>query len=135
VSRLPRPPEPGASFEIVPSSAVEPRRGVVSVLSSVKRVGPWSLARQTRVVATLGEVVLDLRHATVGEGASEVELFAFMGNVKLVVPPGIRVLTDVDTFAGSVDVKGRRDVVPGPDAPTVRVRGTAAFASVEVVFR
>jgi hypothetical protein len=88
-----------------------------------------------RVVATLGEAELDLRQAILAEGTSVIEVFTLMGNVKLVVPPGIRVETDVDTFAASVEIKGAFGGAWSPDAPTVRLRGTAVFASLEIDVR
>lgn len=124
-----------ATYSVVPPDAVEPRKGIVAFLSSLKRAGSWTLARHMRVVATLGEISLDLRQATLAEGRSEIELFTLMGNVKVIVPPGVRVESDVDTFAANVEMKGPFGEAASPDAPIVRVRGTAVFASVEIVVR
>ena len=141
----PRPPRPtyGAPGQapapqhvLVPATQLAPRKGVVSVLGSARRAGSWTLPRDLRVVATLGNAELDLRQATFSEDTTEIEIFALFGAVKVIVPPGIRVECDVDTLAASAEVEGASgSVVAPPDAPIVRIRGTAVFASVEVLVR
>jgi hypothetical protein len=120
----------------VPAATLAERKGVVSVLGSARRAGHWALPRQLRAVSTLGRVELDLRQATLSEDTTEIEIFALFGSVRIVVPPGIRVECDVDTLAASAEVESAPgDGGQGAGVPTVRVRGTAVFSSVEVVVR
>ena len=146
MSNAPRPPRPtyGAPAQapapqhvLVPADALAPRKGVVSVLGSTRRAGSWTLPRELRVVSTLGNVELDLRQATLSQDVTGIEVFALFGSVRIVVPPGVRVECDVDTLAASAEVEGVRggETAGAAGAPTVRVRGTAVFASVEVVVR
>jgi len=55
-----------------------------------------------------------------------------MGNITVLVPPGLRVECDVDTFLASCDVQRRAASTASPDAPLVRITGTAFMSSVEV---
>jgi hypothetical protein len=81
-------------------------------------------------------VELDLRQATFSDATTEIELFALFGSVKVIVPPGVRVECDVDTLAASAEAEGASgDVIAAPDAPLLRIRGSAVAASVEVLVR
>jgi len=107
------------------------KQGVVAFVSSQQRAGPWRLAPATRVVSVLGNVELDLREAELADGESVVEVFCLLGNVEVIVPPGVRVLNDGDTLAGSFALEaGDWDIVPG--APVVRIMGTAYLGNVEI---
>jgi hypothetical protein len=120
----------------VPADRLAPRKGVVSVLGSARRAGSWTLPRDLRVVATLGSVELDLRQATFSDATTEIELFALFGSVRVIVPPGVRVECDVDTLAASAEAEGASGaVIAAPDAPLLRIRGSAVAASVEVLVR
>lgn len=105
--------------------------GVVAFVSSQRRTGPWQLAPATRVVSVLGDVELDLREAELADGETVIEIFALLGNVEIVVPPGVRVLNEGDTLAGTFNQEaGDWDTAPG--APVVRVVGTSYLANVEI---
>jgi hypothetical protein len=141
----PRPPRPtyasptqapAPQHVLVPAERLAERKGVVSILGSAKRAGSWTLPRRLRVVATLGSTELDLRQATFSEGTTEIELFALFGSVQVTVPPGVRVECDVDTLLARAEAEGSSDATAAaPDAPVVRIRGSAVFASVEVRVR
>lgn len=128
------PARPATGLSIIPDAAIVERKGLVSFISGNERSGIWDLPRHLRVVAVAGAAKLDLRQARVGSGVSEVELFVLAGNVTIVVPPELRVECDVDTLAAGVEFRG---TAAGVDAggPTLRVRGTAIAAAVEIEVR
>lgn len=118
--------------EVIPSELVPDRRGVVSCLASVSRGGDWILPRLFRSVAILGSVELDLTRARIGAGTSHIEVVAVMGSIEITVPPDLRIECDGDPLLGSFEVKGNVRGTMSPDAPLVRITGTAFAASVEV---
>jgi hypothetical protein len=116
---------------IIPASEVRERAGVLSVFSSQSRQGDWTVPRELRVAAVLGSVELDLREARLPEGEMRIHIFALLGSVELLLPPGVRIEVEADGLAASVDILPDTTVPLPPDAPTVRVTGGAYLASVE----
>ncbi len=118
--------------EVIPTELVPDRRGVVSCLSSVTRSGDWILPRLFRTVTILGNVELDLTRARIGPGTSQIEVVAVMGSIEIIVPPDLRIECDGDPLMGSFEMKGDVRGTSSPDAPLVRITGTAFVGSVEV---
>lgn len=130
--RSPAPVRATVQPVVVPGDTIPDRRGIVGFLSQTTREGDWILPRSFRVVAALGDVQLDLTSVVIGTGTSEIEIVAFMGNVVVLVPPGLRIECEVDTMLGSFEVE-RHVVGNAPlDAPTVRIVGSSILSSVEV---
>jgi hypothetical protein len=110
-----------------------PRRaGVVAAFTSTERREDWTLPQHLRVVATAGNVELDLRTARLSTGRSVIEVVAFLGNVEIVVPPGIRVEHHGEGVLGMFEYDPRGHTSPGGDAPVIEVRGRALLGNVEV---
>lgn len=126
------PPVPLSNPMLVPSDMVPPIRGATAFLSSQTRGGDWILPRLFRAVAFWGSVDIDLSRARMGPGTSTIELMVIMGSVTVIIPPDVRVEVDGDPFLGSFDVIGQNNSAPAPDAPTIRVTGSAIVGSVEV---
>lgn len=91
------------------------------------------MPRQLRVVAFMGEAVVDLREATVPDGC-EISVLAIMGNVRVVLPDGADAHVEIDAFMGAADdrTRARYGGVAGPGV-RVRVTGLALMAEVRVV--
>ncbi len=120
---------------VVPASDVRERAGVLSVFSSQSRQGEWTVPRELRVAAVLGNVELDLRDARIADGETHIHIFTLLGSVELLFPPGVRVETDIDGLASNLEVAMDTTVPLPPDAPTIRVTGSMYFASVEGAVR
>jgi hypothetical protein len=137
-SKLPEPRIPVAvpigGPVLIASESVPDRQGVMSVLSKVTRDGALILPRLFRVLAFLGEVVIDLTHVHIGPGTSEIEVRAVLGQVTIIVPPNLRVEGDVQPVIGEFSVR-RAKRPPSPDAPLVRITGLAILGSVKVKVR
>ena len=108
------------------------RKRILAVLGSVERRGPWTPARHNRVVATLGNVVLDFREASLAAGAIEVEVRAVLGNVEIIVPPWLAVEMDGTAVLGNVEHAERSPSQPDATRPLLRIRGVAVFGNVEI---
>jgi hypothetical protein len=123
---------PAAHPVVVSAELIPQHRGAVSFLSHVKRGGDWILPRVFRAVAVMGNVELDLSCVRIGAGTSQIEILAVMGSVTILVPPDLRVECEGDPLVGSFEVKREIASASSPDAPLVRITGTAFMSSVEV---
>jgi hypothetical protein len=119
----------------LPENLIPERSGVTVWFSNVKREGEWIVPRIFRAFTCMGNTELDLTTASIGEGTSEIEILCIFGNVEIKVPREIRVLCDGDGFGGNFEVVRVGDTTPPPDAPTVRVSGSAYMGSVTVMIK
>jgi len=55
-----------------------------------------------------------------------------MANVEIIVPPDLRVESEVDAVLGSAEVQRQIASTTSPDAPTVRITGSAFLGSIEI---
>ena len=117
---------------LIPASQVPERNGVTVWLSNIKRDGDWVLPRIFRVFTFMGNVELDLTTAFVGPGESEIEIRCIFANVEIKVPPEIRVISDGEGFLGNFEIIRIGEIITPPDAPTLRITGTAYAGSVSV---
>ena len=117
---------------VIPAEFVPERRGAVVFLSSSTRNGDWILPRLFRVVACLGNIELDLTSAKLAPGESHIEIRCFVGNVEITVPPEIRVEAEGHPFMGSFDFTRAAPSVQRPDAPLLRITGSAVMGAVTI---
>jgi hypothetical protein len=101
-------------------------RGVISVLSPADRAGDWELPAHLLVWTLLGRVRLDLRRARFLPGTSEIEVTAIMGEVKITVPHGVRVESDV------FKIRRVSRAIPRADAPCIRIVGREYAGQVRI---
>jgi hypothetical protein len=106
------------------------QQNVLAFMASIKRRGAWQVPERLRAAAVMGELVLDLRDAALPP-SSEVEVLALMGNVRLIVPPGVDVHFEVTAVMGAADDRSR-GVAQAPHAH-LRVTGLAFMGEVKVV--
>ncbi len=121
-----------AGVTLLHPESVPERNGVSATWSHVKRDGQWILPRHFRALAVMGGVELDLTRVALGEGESEIEIFAMFGSVKIIVPQGINVICDGDAIFESFDVRHGTAHLHLPGAPTIRITGSAYMGSVDV---
>jgi hypothetical protein len=118
---------------ILPDNLVPLRNGVTVWWSNIKREGEWILPRTFRVFTCMGNVELDLAHARMGQGTSEIEIRCIFANVEISVPPDIRVQCDGDALGGSFEVVRVGEIPPTPDdAPVLSVIGSAYMGNVTI---
>jgi hypothetical protein len=118
-----------------PGTAVRAERRIPVIFSETTLDGDWELARRTKVVAVFGAAVLDLREARIPDGVTELDVHATMAEVKIIVPPGIRVECHGHAFLGTFVAKRSGFAVDGEDAPTLRVSGHAFMGEVSIKTR
>jgi hypothetical protein len=127
----------GEGKATVPALPVASTR-LLALMSTTRRVGRWVVPSKLDVVAVMSDTKLDLTHAMLSSGIVDFEIRAVMASLKVIVPPGVRVM--VDTHSVMSHVRSRADefdadVAPSSSAPVIRLTGWALMADVQVVVR
>jgi hypothetical protein len=113
------PLRPGASIPIVRA-----------VFSNVERCDQVVMPQATRVEALFGNVEIDLRNATFASGITEIGVKAIFSSIELVVPADMTVEVHGSCVFGNFE--GTSRTIADPDAPILRIVGSAIFASVVI---
>ncbi len=108
---------------------------VLAILSDIQRKGTWPVPKKLRVRAVLGSVGLDFREAQMGPGVTEVKVRSIGGEIKIIVPPHLRVECEGRAVLGSFEGMHQNTGEPNPDAPLLRITGRAIFGTVEISTR
>jgi hypothetical protein len=123
---------PPAGYEI-------PHSRLLAIMSTMRRAGRWAVPRELRMLALMSDTKLDLTQAALPVGGVvNIEITAVMASVKLIVPPGMRVINETHSFMA--DVRNGADeydtgALTSPKSPVVRLTGTAFMAEVKVKVR
>lgn len=104
---------------------------VVAVLGGAERNGRWLVEPRTHVTALLGGVELDLREAVLAQQEVLIQCAVVLGGLEIVLPPGVRVINQVNGILGGVSVS-TNNRASRADAPTVRLTGTCLLGGVDV---
>jgi hypothetical protein len=121
-SATPVPVGPGARFS-----------NSLAVMSETKRMGNWVLEDGHTACAVMGGVVLDLREAQFESGEVTINASAIMGEVKVIVNAGTRVVVDGMGIMGEfTEQRAKVPFDPDQGGPVVRVRGFALMGSVNI---
>lgn len=122
----------------VPTAYEVPNARMLSFMSSLKRVGTWALARKLDLVAIMSDTKIDLTQAVMQPGTSEIELRAVMASVKIIVPPGVRVIVDAHSIMANVQSRAddlSAGAPPRPNDRIIRLSGVAFMADVKIAVR
>lgn len=79
--------------------------------------------------AVFGGIELDLRQATVTDGAL-IHVTTFCGGIEIKPPPGVRILVTGTPIFGGYENKAEQPT--SPDAPTLRFNLSAIFGGIEI---
>jgi hypothetical protein len=108
-------------------------RWIVAVIGNDERSGRWRPGEETRALAVIGDCTLDLRQAEVGDGELRITAIAVIGDVRVVVPPGVAVELDGISLLGDKRYRVSELPTPPPGAPRVRVTAYAVVGDVTVM--
>jgi hypothetical protein len=120
----------------VPANFEVPRSRLVAFMSSTRRVGRWAVPRDLRFIAMMADSKIDLTSAALPiGGVVNIEITAVMASVRIIVPPGMRVINEMHSFLS--DVGSSADEVDNGrgNSPVVRLTGTAFMADMKVKVR
>jgi hypothetical protein len=108
---------------------------IVSIMAETKRQGVWQLPRKLDVWSIMAEMRLDLTEAQLPEGVTEIRLHAVMAAIKLIVPPGVRVVLQPNALMSSVTDDLDEQPAVGVRAPVLRITGRVVMAELKVSVR
>ena len=111
------------------------RDRIVSIMANTKRRGTWQPPRHLDVWSVMSETLLDLTEARLLAGVTEIHLRAIMASVKVIVPPGVRVVVQPSAFMAEVSDEALEAPPVGSQAPVVRITGPVFMAELKVVVR
>jgi hypothetical protein len=134
----PLPSETGAPaplYAVAPTGRPEPveKRHLV-FMSTVRKKGQWTPARVNSVTCIMGNAKFDLREAMLLHGDTTFEINVVMGEVELIVPPGLRVEADGFAFMGEFDDSHSAEHA-APNSPVVRVTGSVFMGAARIKTR
>ena len=119
----------------VPEAFAPDRDRIVSVMAQTKRRGPFQLPRHLDLWSVMSETHLDLTEARLSPGVTEIHLRAVMATVKVIVPPGVRVVVQPSAFMAEVSDEVLTQPPVGSQAPVVRITGPVFMAELRVRVR
>ena len=105
-------------------------KSLVTVLAESRKSGLWALPKNLRVVTALAETTLDFRGMRPGQEVKYISLNCYLGATKIVVPPGVNVVSQVKTILGSVDDESRGRI--DPNAATLIIEGTVLLGELTI---
>lgn len=113
------------------------RARLVAFMSSTRRVGRWAVPRDLRFVAVMSDSKLDLTQAALPVGGVvNIDLTAVMASVRIIVPPGMRVINEMHSIMADVGSSADElDSGGGTSSPVIRLTGTAFMADLKVKVR
>jgi hypothetical protein len=124
-----------SAMSVARAPAAREEERIAAVMAEVKRSGVWTPPRRLKVVAVMGAAKIDLREARFPPGVTEIDVFAVMSEVKVYVPPGVRVESNGTAIMASFTGDSIDSYSDDPDAPVVRLTGFAFMAEVRARLR
>ncbi|MEX2178421.1 MAG: LiaF domain-containing protein [Gemmatimonadaceae bacterium] len=108
---------------------------IVSVMTQTARRGAWQPPSHLDVWGLMSELTLDLTQAQFPAGVTEIHLHALMTSVKIIVPPGIRVVSEPTAFMAEVADDTFDPPAVGSGAPVLRISGFVMMAELKITVR
>lgn len=111
---LPKPVQPPPPADI---RHLAPARSF-ALLGDVK-VGGWiAVGAEIEAISVIGDAVIDVSSAAIGPNGLDIKVRSLMGDVKVIVPDGVRVQSSVTVLIGS---RKEELVPPVAGAPLIRI--------------
>jgi hypothetical protein len=129
--------EPGWGASHLPVRRDEhavPERGerIATVLSSATRRGEHLLPERLALLVVMGSYKLDLREASWASEAVDIEVQVVLGQIEIIVPPGVHVEDRIGRMMSSVEHKPRPRLEQYGRGLTLRLTGDVVLGQVDV---
>lgn len=108
---------------------------IMSVMSQTSRRGIWQVPRSLDVWSVMSETNIDLTQAVLPGGVTEIDLHGIMTSIRIIVPPGVRVVMQAGSFMAEVSDLTDDPPPVGSGAPVVRITGFVFMAELKVTVR
>ena len=92
--------------------AYRDKDSLISILSNLKRKGNWVSPKQLRVVTVLGAAEIDFREVSFDSDFTYISLDCWFGEVNIIVPPGVNVISNVKNIVADIDDRSQRRIKP-----------------------
>lgn len=130
----PTAPESLPGYSVAPAATVPREKRYLAFMGEVRRKGNWVVPSRMHLFSAMGAIRLDLRGAQIPAEGVEIDATALMGEVRIVLPPGLH--AEVDGLAVMGEFSDRTAGAASTlDAPVVRVKGMAFMGAVRVETR
>jgi hypothetical protein len=128
-------PVPARMAAPVPSAFLPEEGRIVSVMAQTRRKGMWQPPRHLDLWCVMSETNLDMTQAQLAPGVTEIEVRALMASVKIIVPPGVRVVCQPSAFMAEVADETSNPPAVGSGAPVIRITGPVIMTELKVFVR
>jgi hypothetical protein len=115
----------------LPAVSDEPLR-LTAVFRSTQRAGPWTVQPIVKCLVIMGSLSLDFREADFMTDEVDLEISAYIGEVKILVPPDVEIDHGIRGVMNSIKhsrSRAKRNVVP---AIHIRFHGDAFMADIKI---
>lgn len=119
----------------VPVAFLPEEGRIVSIMAQTKRTGLWQPPRFLDLWCLMSETQLDLTQAQLQPGVTEIDVRALMAQVKIIVPPGVRVVCQPSAIMAEVSDETSNPPPVGSGAPVVRITGPVIMSELKVFVR
>ncbi len=127
-------PAPLPMYSVAAPSEARLEKRFLAIMAEVRRQGLWIVPSRVKASCWMGTIRIDLREAQIPEGGVDIDATAVMGEVRIILPPGLH--ADVDGLAVMGEFSDRTAGTASTlAAPAVRVRGEAVMGAVRVETR
>jgi len=103
---------------------------IVSIFGNSKRQDVWDVPREIRMLNILGNTILDFTEAKFTSMSTRINVSGVFGNVKIYVPEGINVVSNVSCILGGVEDKA--PFSNGVDVPRIILDGFVCFGHIRI---
>jgi hypothetical protein len=124
-----------ASLQAIDDPTRAPTKKLRVIMSSVERRGRWLVPKELNLRVFWGNAELDFRDASLQPGITTIDVRVTMGNLEIILPPGLAIDVDVSSFAGNVEERHRVPAELGPNQPMLRISGSVRFGNLEISTR
>jgi hypothetical protein len=126
---------PAAASQPPAVAGPAPGKYAMAYKGSIRRSGRWRVPGRYTTVVYKGNGWLDMRAAELTDPVTTIRTVAYKSNVKLLVPPGVRVeVTGFGIVQDGTDDETLGYRLPN-DAPVIHVRSLAYKGTVEITTR
>ena len=121
----------------LPATYEVPQQRLLALMSSTRRVGRWAVPRELDLVAIMSDTKIDLTHAVLSAAETVIDIRATMASLRIIVPPGMRVITDTSSIMSNVHSRADalEETPAAANAPVVRLTGWAFMSDVKIIVR
>jgi hypothetical protein len=107
-------------------------QAIAALFSTEERYGRWVVPSVVTCSAVFGEAVVDLREAILQDRHVVLNVYAFFGRIRLIVPAGVDVVMNGTGIVGRQRGGTTRTVPAAVDVPVIEVRGYLVMSEVLV---